>query len=193
MPKRAIAETTFDRIREWVDNPDSPILSQKDKEIWTRWDFAYDQLKSESSPAVVNRLMKKFGISYGQAYNDIRNAQKLLAPVNRRDTDWLRNFIIEDAMQRRKFAIDTGNQKAWAEAANTILKIYALDKGDQDGIDPNMLGNNKYFITVNFGNKVEKIDYDKLHELPEEKRVKITDYLFKDIDEIEEAEEIMNS
>lgn len=193
MPKPAIIDVTFDRIRQWVDNPDSPELSAKDKEIWERWDFAYDQLKKEKTPAVVNRLMRKFGISNTQAYLDIKNAQKLLSPINRRETDWIRNFLIEDAIERRNYAIETNNQKAWAEASNTILKIYIADKNDQDGIDPKLLGHNNYFIAVNIGGKIEKLDYDKLHKLPIEKRVEYTDFLFPEIENETEVENIMNS
>jgi len=192
MPKPKVIDVTFDRIRDWIDNPDAPDLSDKDKEIWSRWDFAYDQLKKEHPPAVVNRLCKKFGLSQSQAYSDIRNAQKLLSPINRRQTDWLRNFIIEDAIQRRDYAIQTGNQKAWAEASSTILKVYALDKNDQEGIDPAMLGHNNYFIAINAGNKVHKIDYDKLHNLSAGERENLTDFLFPDIEDAE-VEDIMNS
>ncbi|MEA1971976.1 MAG: hypothetical protein U9N34_01565, partial [Candidatus Cloacimonadota bacterium] len=121
MPKQAILDVTFDRIRQWIDNPEYSDLSEKDKLIWARWDFAYDQLKQETNPVVVNRLMHKFEISQAQAYNDIHNSQKLLSPINRRESSWLRNFLIEDALQRRKYAVETSNQKAWAEASNTIL------------------------------------------------------------------------
>ena len=193
MPKIATIDVTFDRIRMWVDNPDSEELSAKDKEILSRWDFAYDQLKICKPYEVRNRLVKKFNIKISQAYNDIRNANKLFNPVNRRSKDWLRNFIVEDALLQIETAKQNLDNKAWQLARQDLIKIYAIEKNEEDGIDPELLGNNNYFIAVNFGNEIEKIDLSKLHAMPMERRQELTNFLFPELETIEDAEIIMNS
>jgi hypothetical protein len=185
-------DVTFDRIRAYIDNQDSAPLSVKDKELLDRWDFAYDNLKISSRSAVVSRLMKKYDIAQMTAYKDVLSAERLFGAINRRSPEWLRDFIVEDAVKHLRYATETNNDKARIEARNTLLKVYALDKNDVEGIDPKLLGNNNYFIAVNFGDRVEKINYDKLMEMPTEKKMKMTDFLFQDIDDVE-CEKIMQS
>jgi len=194
LPKKDKAiELTFDKIRNWLNNPDVPSLSEKDKEIYIRWDYAYDQLKTEKTAAVVQRLMKKFGISIALAYKDINECQKLLTPMNRRDTEWLRNYIVEDLLMQIKVARESLDKSAWEKATSHLIKIYAIEKDEHEGIDVNALGNNNYYIIVNSNNKLEKIDYNKLSELSPEKKVELTEFLFPEIESVIEAEKIMKS
>ena len=192
MPKLATIDVTFDKIRAWVDNPKSEDLSVKDKDILNRWDYAYDQRKITKPAQVVNRLMQKFDIKISQAYLDIRNANKLFNPVNRRSKEWLRNFIVEDAILQMETAKSNLDQRAWQLARMDLIKIYALEKGDEDGIDPSLLGNNNYFIAINIDSKIEKIDYDKLHGMPMERKQELTKFLFPEVDDAEVIE-IMKS
>lgn len=193
MPKVKAIELTFDRIRNWINNPDSDDLSEKDKEIYVRWDYAYDQLKTEKPVIVVQRLMKKFNISQPLAYKDLRECQKLLSPVNRRDTEWIRNFLVEDLILQIKVARESNDKKLWEKANANLIKIYAIEKGEREGIDPETLGNNNYYVVINAGNKIEKIDYNKLTELEPEKKMRLTDFLFPEIESTVEAEKIMKS
>lgn len=183
---------TFDRIRAWLNNPENGELSAKDREIYDRWDFTYDQLKIEKPAAVINRLMAKFDVSKAQAYRDIRSCQRLLNPVNRRDLDWIRNFIVDDAILQIKVARDRLDSKAWQKARADLIKIYAIEKDERAGIDPELLGRNEYFIAINFGDKVEKVNLGELHKLPVNKRTELTEFLFQDI-EIEDAKFILES
>lgn len=192
MPKVPAEQLTFDRIRQWIDNPDSTELSQKDKEIYTRWDFAYDQLKTNKPAAVTNRMVKKFNISESQARKDIRHANQLLNPINRRDSEWIRNYIVEDAMDQIEIARQKQDMKAWQKARMDLIKIYQIDKEDKENIDPDALGQNNYFITIIQGGQARKINIDKLQSLPEDKRIEYTEFLFEEIEDTE-AEEIMKS
>ncbi len=186
-------DVTFDKIRNWINNPDDIGLSESDKRIYTRWDYAYDQLKIEKPSAVVNRLVKKFGISHTLAYWDIRQAQKLFNPVIRRETEWLRDIIVEDALLQMQVAKEMLDSRAWREARQDLIKIYAIDKANVEGIDPKMLGKNNYYILVNINNKVKKLDFNKLNELPVDKRIELTDdFLYKELDSEAEAKDIMN-
>lgn len=176
-------DITLDRIRAWLNDPESGELSDKDREIYNRWDYAYDQLKTEKPAAVVNRLIAKFGVSRPQAYRDIKSCQRLLNPVNRRDVDWLRNFIVDDAILQIKVARDSLDTKAWQKARADLIKIYAIEKDEKAGLDPELLGRNEYFVAINFGDKIEKINLGELHKMPANKRQELTEFLFNDIDE----------
>jgi len=187
-------DITFDKIRAWINDPNDEGLSESEKRIYARWDYAYDQLKIEKPSAVVNRLCKKFGISHTLAYWDIRQAQRLFNPVIRRETDWIRDVIIEDALLQMQVAKEMLDSKAWREARQDLIKIYAIDKANVDGIDPKNLGKNNYYILVNIDNNVKKLDFNKLNELPVDKRISLTDeFLYKELDSEQEAKDIMNS
>lgn len=193
MPKTTKSDhLTLDRIRAWLNEPGSQELSDIDRAIYDRWDYAYDQLKIEKPSAVVNRLIGKFDISKAQAYVDIKNCQTLLNPINRRDLDWIRNFIVEDAMLQIKVAKQRFDLKAWEKARTDLLRIYAIEKEDKAGIDPELLGRNEYYVTINFGNNAEKINLNEIHKLPTNKRVQLTEFLYNDI-EAEDAKFILES
>lgn len=186
------ADLSYERIRAWLDDPETTELSENDKKIWERLDYAYDQLKITQPANVARRMQKKFGISYSQARRDIRTCERILSPANRRDADWLRNFIIEDAIKQIKSAEEKGDHKSWQRARADLIRMYSLEKDDQGQINPQELGNNTYYVLVNLGHKAEKIDMNKIHKLPEQRKVELTSELFRDID-IEEAKIIQNS
>ncbi len=182
----------LENIKAWLNDPDTNELSEKDKEILERLDFAYDQLKIDPPKIVARKMAAKFGYSVRNAQYDIQKCKILFNPINRRDVEWIRNFIIEDAILQIKAAREKLDMRAWNNARSQLLKLYIAEQKDKAEIDPEMLGNNKYYITVNFGNAAKKIDMNKLHELPEDKRLKLTEFLYSDIN-IEDAKEIMNS
>jgi hypothetical protein len=175
-------DITFDRIRAWLNEPDAEEISETDRKIYDRWDYAYDQLKIEKPSAVINRLVHKFEISKAHAYKDLHNCQKLLNPINRHDLDWIRNFLIDDAQLQIKVARENVDHRAWQKARSDLIRIWAIEKGEKTGIDPELLGRNEYYVTINFGDKVEKINMNELHKMPVNKRVELTEYLFNDID-----------
>jgi len=182
----------FEKIRAWLNEPDAEEITPEQRLIYDRWDFAYDQLKLERPPSVARRLMLKYGVSRSTAYNDIGWCQKLLNPINRRDLEWVRNYLVEDAILQVNAARTALDMRAWDKASTRLLKLYAIERDEKDGIDPELLGNNNYYITVNFGDKVEKINLDELSKLPEKKRMSLTEAMFGEID-IEDAKTIMES
>jgi len=185
-------EVSLEKLRAWVNNPDTEVLTQQEKDVWERIDYAYDQLKIETPNNVINRLVKKFNITRAQAGKDISMCNTILAPQNRVDTAWMRNFIINDAMLQIRVAQQTLDQKAWAAARDTIAKIYLAELSTQAPIDPELLGGNNYFAIININGEVQKIDLSKVAEMHHTRREKLTEFLFQDITE-ENAEVIMNS
>jgi len=182
----------YEKIRAWLNDPEAEELTAEQRHIYARWDYAYDQLKLENTAAVARRLMMKFKISRATAYNDIQYCNLLLNPINRRDAEWLHNFIVEDAILQIKAAREKIDMKAWQKARADLIKIYAINKANQSEFNPAQLGNNNYYIAINFGNEIEKINTNELDQLPENKKTDLINLLYKDID-ISDAESIMNS
>ncbi len=184
--------TALEHIQAWLREPGTEELSAKEIEIYDRLDFCYDQLKIDRPVVVARKLMKKYGYTDRSAYYDIQRCQKLFNPINRRDLEWIRNFIVDDAILQIQVAREKFDQRAWNRARADLIKMYAIDKKDKAAIDPEMLGRNNYYITINYGAKAKKINMDELHKLPVNKRVELTSFLFQDV-EIEDAKVIMES
>ena len=184
--------TALEHIQAWLREPGTMELSEKETEIYDRLDYCYDQLKIDRPVVVARKLMQKYGYTDRTAYADIQRCQKLFNPINRRDLEWIRNFIVDDAILQIQVAREKFDQKAWQRARADLLKMYEIDKRDKAVIDPDMLGRNNYFITINFGSEAKKIDMNELHKLPVDKRIKLTEFLFQDVD-IEDAKIIMES
>jgi len=183
---------SLERLRAWIDNPNTEVLTADEKRIWERIDFAYDQLKTETPREVVNRIVKKFNISRTQATKDIQLCNQLLAPTNRTDIEWMRNFIISDAMLQIKVAQEMLDMKGWAAARDTIMKVYLNELNSQAPIDPELLGRNTYYALININGNVEKLELDKLTGLPREKKEELAQIILEDITP-QVAETIMNS
>ena len=113
--------------------------------------------------------------------------QRLFAPSMGYDIDFLKNFIITDALQQIKIATTgTINHKAWTEARNTLVKMYTLDKQDGEQISPEMLGHNTYIVTLPDDNKIIKQNLFEMDKLSATRRDEIVSKLFSDdITEIE--------
>jgi len=176
-------EVSLEKLRAWLNDPNTSHLTEDEKQAWERIDFAYDQLKIETPPHVVNRMMKKFNITRAQASRDLQLCNSLLAPQNRIDLGWLRNFIIDDALLQIKVAQETLDHKAWTSGRNTLEKVYLQELSTQAPIDPELLGGNNYFALINMNGQLQKIDLNKVVEMPQTRREKLTEFIFEDISE----------
>lgn len=191
MPRKKTEELTLDRLRAFV-NGDYDKISDKDKKILLRLDFAYDQLKNETRANTVKRIVWKFKVSERQAQVDVKDCLRLFVPINRVDVEWLGNFIIEDAKLQLLGARAEGNHNARIKARAHLMKMFIVAKSEQSEIDPDMLGNNNYYVVVSNGDKMIQFNLDELNSLPLNKKMEITeDILFEEIDE-EKAKLMMN-
>jgi hypothetical protein len=178
-------------IRAWIDDKDTANLSEDQKLTLKRWEFAYDQLKTQRITVVISRIMKMFAVSHSTARKDVENCQKIFAPTLRLDNDFIRNFIVEDAMLQIQVARESLNHRAWQLARADLIKIIQMSN-DKEDLDPEMLGNNAYYITVNLGDKAKIIDLAELDKAPRDKKIPLNDILFQEVNQ-DQAKTIMNS
>jgi hypothetical protein len=183
----------LDILEKHLLTPEKVSLSEEQAQRLARLKSAYELLRDEPSRRrIVSKLMALYGIKERTAYNDIHDSQKLFSAVYRYDNDFLRNVIVENALEQMRIAKQSGgrvNHKAWTEAQNTLLKVYLADKGDNDKIDPSMLGNNTYLVMMPSGDKVLKYNLMEMDKLPAAQRESLVEKLFaKEINEIEAAE-----
>lgn len=192
MPKVKVDNLPLDRIRAWIENPDTEELSEVDKRILERIDFAYNLLKIEPPHKVIKNIVNRYKVSYDTACRDVEFTNKLWNPRLRITSEWLEQFIINDALSQMKACKQMLDMSTWQKTRADLIKVYTAMIGRQAPIDPQLLGHNNYFLAINFGGQVEKIDANKLNQLPAGKREELAEMLFPDIEDIE-VESVMNS
>ncbi len=194
MPKSISAhETSFAKIQKWINDPDSNKISESDKKIFDRLDFADTQLRRKPRKKEAAQLIAaKFNITLRQAYNDLWYAQKLFGSIHPFNKDWWRNWLIEDIVTLIESCKVTGDLKTWASAHANLVKAIGLDQKEEIPIDPEILSQHNYYTVINVDNKSIKIGLEDLIKIPLSSRKRVLDALNKPIDE-SEALEIMNS
>jgi hypothetical protein len=192
MPKQiAAADVSYDKIHRWVLAPDDENvrLTKQDRAIFNRWDFADTQLRRfPRKKQVAEVLRKKYKYSISTAYSDIYNAQRLFASIHPLNKEWIRNYLIEDIFVLLEAAKKSGNMKAWGVAQANLIKAAGLEKIDEEKIDPEILDKHNFYVMINIGKQVFKVDLETFQNLPVNTKNKIISEIDQEITEIEAAE-----
>jgi len=194
MPKfLPVADSSLDKIKKWVQDPETSRISESDKKIFDRLDFADTQLRRKPrKKEVANLIVAKYGITLRQAYNDIWSAQKLFGSVYPINKDWWRNWLIDDILLLIDSSKATKDLKSWASAQANLIKALALDQKDDPNVDPEILGKHNFYTVININNKTIKLNMQDFQKIPVSYRKKVIDALNIPIDE-SDAVEIMRS
>jgi hypothetical protein len=141
-------EDLFDRISGYYLSNVS--LSPKDKEIAERWELAFALLlehrNRKSAVAKLRAVWKqKTGKPLGQtqAYDDMKKAEKVFAPISMYSKDFLKLTIIESALrdikQAERRARQAITQKDWNlammvkdKAEKRVMRVAGIDSDSAD-------------------------------------------------------------
>jgi len=191
MPKLIPANSSYARIYEWVMNKESVFISQKDKEIYDRWDFCDNQLRKYAKLRDVESMMqaKYPNLSLSQIKRDIENTKRLFSSITTIYKEYEKLFLLEDIKDAILEAKRTGNLKARAAAQKNMYLVLGLDKDDE--IDLSKLENHEYYLTIGTREAILKIDLMNIHDMPLSARKRISDLLENEITEAE-AIQILN-
>lgn len=186
-----IEEVPLHKLRAFVDGK-TDMLKPSEQAQLDRMHFAYTQLRYESTRATVRRIVQKYNVTERQAFKDIAQCKKLFVPLYKDDIDWLEHYIIEDIKKSIQAFQVEGNASAWNNARAQLIKMYTIMAARDTNFDIDKLGNNNYFVVVGNEGELQKIDLDKIYELPTNERVKISHSFLKNEISAEEAQKIMN-
>jgi hypothetical protein len=98
--------------------------------------------------------------------------------------------MINNILKMIKAAMDAGDLKAWAQGHANLIK--AIGERPVDIVDPTILQQHNYYMTIVLDGNTSKIKLEDFLKLPVHHRTKLAKQLENDIDE-ETAFEIMNS
>jgi hypothetical protein len=117
------------------------VLSAEQERKLGRYKFIYDQLSSGkyTKSQVVNQLMndKLYGVSYQQAYEDIRCSGELFSSINNINKQFELNTEIEIAKAARAKCLEVLDFKNAASMMKVIKELLAMlpDEEDHAGHD----------------------------------------------------------
>lgn len=190
MAKLLAADSSFNRIYEWVMNRDSNFISEKDKEIFDRLDFCDNQLRKFSKQKDVESMMRaKYpNISITQIKNDIACTKRLFSAISTFNKDYEKLFLLEDIKDTMIQARKKGDLNARTKAQKNYSQVLGLDKED---IDESKLENHQYVLTIATKETVLKINLLEIGQLPFTSKKRISDSLESDMS-VDDAYLILN-
>ena len=143
-----MGDSTFDKIKAFYMNPEEFPLSDKLEEIRRRW-LAISNFSSKSygKIEIANMLVRDYGISQAQAYNDIRNAENIFGTFTATESKAFKAIWIEltkDYLKRCRQKNDRVNE---AKALALLAQYGDLDK-DELEFNPEKLENKELQLVI---------------------------------------------
>ena len=192
------SDDSYANIYKWINNPTAPELTQKDKDFYDRLVFAYEQLRIESKSNTVARLIKRYSLSQSQAYKDINNAIALFNPIYLQDKEFVKVFLIENIMRNIRRLDMADNDRPYKfkmldRLYSQLYKVAGLDQNNEK-IDPEMLGGNKFYAQFIFNNTEQQVfvDFDNKKAVPEKTQKELIEFSYENID-INQATEFLET
>ena len=185
MPRYLAADVAFDKIFEWIMNPDSEELSKEYKMIYDRLDFCDNQLRRFAKMKDIQAIMKrKFpNISLVQIKRDIETTKRLFSPINTVNKAYEKLLLIEDIKDTMITAKLKGDLSGRTKAQKNLYLVLGLDKDDE--IDISKLEKHTYLLIVGTKDFQINLDLMDLQNIPMTSRKRISDLLENGITEDE--------
>lgn len=145
-----------DRILEYLQyhgdprRPSAPKLSERDKEIWVRWQAILSKILKEGlswadAKAVVCRT---FNISEATYWRDVRGVSSIYPDVVEVNREMRKIQYREMAQKAWQIAAKKGDAKAMSSALKNLISLDGFDRDVPDKIDAEKLNPGLYTIVL---------------------------------------------
>lgn len=195
MARNALEDQKFELIKAHVLDPASSSLPP-DQQLQLNRVLSMARLMDVQpiqNNAVRIHLKKYKDIKRSQAYEDYRLAVRLFNSTHTFDYDLWMNWMLNDIYENIKRCKGKGDVKALRvvamEHAN-LIKI--LGERPPKEIDPKLLEQHNFILTVVINGKKERYNFMDLLSLPEAARKRFADSMITDVD-FEDVDKIINS
>ena len=192
MPKYLpISAETYNRILKWVMVDNTSFITEKDKEIFDRWDYCDNQLRRFSHQKDVEKMMQlKFpNISISSIRRDIENTKRFFSSVATVNKNYETAFLIEDIKDTLIKAKSTNNLMARIKAQQNYYMVLGI--GKDDDIDLSLLEKHDYFAVIATEAAAAKVDLLDMQKYSVTNRKNLSDLLESEITDVD-AYKILN-
>ncbi len=126
---RKTNDSTFDRIYKSLFGKQNYELTEKEKEIAARWDFAWLQLcDMKPMNKVVDALCERFSVGKSVAYDDVSNAMALYGDPRKHVKEAKRSIAEQAILRALEKAWNDNNLDAYERLMGKYIAINGLDK-----------------------------------------------------------------
>jgi hypothetical protein len=141
---RKAAKTTFDRIwNNYFNVKSTVVLSEKEKQIRERWEFAWKMLCAMyTRRQVVEAITKKFEVESAIAYNDVLNGMRLFSDPRTVTKAAKRALSEEWTLWALKKAKEDGDLDAVDRLIGKYNKLHGLEEQEGESL-PDFIKNFK--------------------------------------------------
>ncbi len=192
MPKYLpVSADTYNRILKSVMDDTVTFLSDKDKEIFDRWDFCDNQLRRFSHLRDVEKMMQQKypNISIATIRRDIENTKRFFSSVATVNKKYETAFLIEDIKDTLLKAKSTNNLMARIKAQQNYYLVLGI--GKDDSVDISLLEKHDYFAVIATEAAAAKVDLLDMQQYSVISRKNLSDLLESEITDVE-AFKILN-
>ncbi len=159
----------IERLYDYVHG--KPVeISDQEKKILDRVNFADDQLRSRKTDRVVIELLRrKFPeISLSTARNDLITAKYLFNALSLLDKSYGLQLLLAMNLQMLDKAMLEGDAKNGNALMKTRMELLKMIEQTEEPFDPSKAQSNTYILNLTMtGGRPKNIDLEKIHELPE--------------------------
>ena len=140
--------TDTDAIIEYMRG-NAGQLSDKQKELLDRYDFADNQIRGlVKESEVAEMLQTKFGISRATAYRDIIATKRVFGSITRQEKEYYRRLVIELCAEAFKLGRAQKDGKVMNGALGNLIKAANLTQTDMDMPDFEALLPHEYELVL---------------------------------------------
>jgi hypothetical protein len=139
----------IDIIRRWLQNTDEFDLTDQERQIVARMNYAKEQfLQMYSYSDVRTMIMEHFSVSYETASRTIKWMRDIYAGIEELPKSLKRQTAERMATDAYKLAMVNEDASAAAKAVAVYIKAAGLDKAEAEKLDIEKLQNERVFAEV---------------------------------------------
>ncbi|MDI6033016.1 hypothetical protein QLS91_08010 [Flavobacterium sp. LB2P84] len=143
-------DSTFDKILAHYIDPEHFPLSDTNTDILNRLNEVFALRLNHFSPRqIVTKWEKEKGISQAQAYNDIRNSEKLFGNILKADVEGSRVIWMENTRDFLKRCVQKGDRSNESKALKMLAEYGELANKDNPEFNPEKFENMEIHVNVN--------------------------------------------
>lgn len=186
MARHALEDQKYELIKAHILNPaESPLPGDMQEQLNRLLSMAGTLDRYPIAKHAVTIHMKKYkGLKRTQAYADCELARRLFPTLRNNQYDFWQTWLINDISESIRRCKNYHNIKAEKVIASLYhVMIRAIGEKPMKKIDPKLVEQHNFILTVNINGVPTNINLMNFLELPSAARKKFTDAIIDEIDD----------
>ena len=185
MPEEVLAAHIYDPTVQI-----NAVQKQQIKRIRAAWSMLVDFKRNTE---VILMLVKTFGITERQAYNDISLSKKVYGDLNKGDKEGNRHIAVEMAQKAFSVAKENADANAMNAAIRQLIILQGLDQSIPNLPSIEDLKGHTFVLQIQTGEEIKTIPVDEVAELNKSDSEKVMEAVNNMSISVQDIEQIMDN